>query len=65
MKSESALKCEEEKKAEKTNQFYLKRKKNSKIPDEFNIRLVLDSKKNSLNISYIFEESISSEKALQ
>ena len=53
MKSESALKCEEEKKAEKTYQFYLKRKKNSKTPDEFKIRLILDSKKNSLNISYI------------
>ena len=56
MKSESALKCEEEKKAEKTYQFYLKRKKNSKIPDEFKIRLVLDSKKNSLNISDIWRK---------
>ena len=54
MKNESAFKCEEEKKAEKTYQFYLKRLKNSKIPDEFKIRLVLDSKKSSFNISDIW-----------
>ena len=39
-----------------TIQFYIKRKKNSKIPDEFKVKLALDAKRNSFTISEIWRK---------
>ena len=41
---------------EKIWQFFINRKKNSRIPDEFKVRLVLDMKKNSLTLSEIWRK---------
>ena len=53
VKNLSSIAMKEEDKEYMTSQFYIKRKKNSRIPDEFKVKLVLDAKKNSLKIAEI------------